>query len=236
MFAVPKSGGAADADDVVEVGAGLPKLNDGCWVDVGAGDAESVGLSTGLAAGKLKAGVPAEFGFDAAGLGAPNKPGDALDCEAEMAFSVGFVKLKPDDLFAPLSCAGLFPKMFAAPVLAPKPAELGGGPAGVVEGLPKEKGLDALAAGVVEPNDGADVVAGFGVPKPPLNGEFDGCELVSSGFFPNENAELELFPPPDACPNGLADDCVFAVVPNSDFCSPAVLVFCPPPPKANPVL
>lgn len=150
-----------------------------------------------------------EFGV-AAGLGAPNIPGDAAGCEAVEGaelLSAGFKKLNPEGLLPPLSCAVLFPvpKMLVAPVLAPNPPVLGGGPAGVVDRLPKEKGFEALAAGVVDPRDGADVVVGLGVPKPP-NGDPDGCVLFSSGFFPNVKPDPELFPPPEGWPNGLPED------------------------------
>lgn len=145
----------------------------------------------------------------AVGLGAPKSPGDVPDCvaadDAEL-FSAGFRKLKPEGFVPSLSCAGLFPapNMFVAPVLAPNPVELGGGPAGVVDGLPKEKGFEAFAAGVVDPNDGVDVVVGLGVPKPPKGGVGD-CALASSGFFPKTNPEPELLPPPEGWPNGLPE-------------------------------
>lgn len=103
---------------------------------------------------------------------------------------------------------------FDPPVLAPSPDEEGGGPAGVVEGLPK---LNVCPAeGVVLPNrDGiADPGVAGGCAAP--NNGFAGSVLLSDGFAPKLKP---VDPPADA--------------PNNDFCSPPLVVGVAP--KENPV-
>ena len=89
------------------------------------------------------------------------------------------------------------------PVLAPRPAEEGGGPAGVVEGLPKENSCGLLAAGVVEPNKGADGAVDFGVPNMLVD---EACGALVSDCLPKLNPPPELLPPPVAWPKGLLED------------------------------
>lgn len=93
-------------------------------------------------------------------------------------------------------------------MLAPRPTDDGGGPAGVVERPPKR----LLGAGVVEP--AADVLGVLaGVPKLNVGGV---DELFPSGFdWPKEKA----FPPSVLCP------------PNTP--PPAALLLDPPPPKSD---
>jgi hypothetical protein len=167
--------GCAGADVVAagaepEGGAGAPKENVGFCPAApevaaapGAGGAEDSAGFEG--APKLK---PPE-----AGLEANKPPGAVVDSVAAEVVAAGFPKLKAEGFAA--SSAGFAPNRPAPPVLAPKAELEGGGPAGVVEGLPKLKTLPPpLAAGVVDPNkDGADVegVAVLsGVPKPPNAG------------------------------------------------------------------
>lgn len=154
-------------------------LNSGALVvgadDTGAADGagnEKAGLAVGACGGWLfSAGLsvvlgpklkpPPNDGVGAAGLAPPNNPPLAACCgalEGVLLDSAGLPKLK-DGVDEPLS-AGLLPPRLAnkppppaldVPVLAPNPGPgpAGGGPAGVVEGLPKEKaGFEALGAGV----------------------------------------------------------------------------------------
>lgn len=113
-------------------------------------------------------------------------------------------------------------------MLAPKAVVDGGGPAGVVEGLPKlKRPLPEAGAGVVEPKrEGADVVGVddlSGVPNPPKRDLGASAGLFSSGlFWPKEN------PPPlaaPALPNRPGDAGLFAV---DEDCEGA--------PKLNPVV
>ena len=89
------------------------------------------------------------------------------------------------------------------PVLAPRPIDEGGAPAGVVEGLPKANPCCLVAAGVVEPNNGAEGALDLGVPNI-LEDEV--CGLLVSGCLPRLSPPPELLPPPVVWPKGLLDD------------------------------
>lgn len=126
-------------------------------------DVDDVADSVGLGGLKEKDGVLEVLAaFTAAGA-APNRPPPAagvLEPAADDAPALG----KLNAGFDAASVVALFPppnRLLAPPVLAPRPGFDGGGPAGVVDGLPPKR---LFGAGVVEP--AADEAAGFaGVPK-----------------------------------------------------------------------
>ena len=188
---LPPNNGLAAGCEVfdAEVVAEAPPRN-------GPGRCEASGadvLAT-VEAGKEKAGFCSEPEVEVtegvtpiAGFGPNPSPLDDVPSAALNGCSGGLPKLKPPDDWPKLkpdgfaapsaglkgTSPGLEPNRppAEAPVLAPSPEVDGGGPAGVVE-LPKLKEL--VVAGVVEPNSGADVVAGevdlSGVPNPPNAG------------------------------------------------------------------
>lgn len=142
---------------------------------------EGAELSEGLdGAPKLK-GLPA--GLD------PNNPAGCAGAVDGASVAGGFPKLKAGLWLD--SCAGLGANKPAPPVLAPNAVVDGGGPAGVVEGLPNlNKPPPEVVAGVVEPNnDGAEVVGVedlSGVPKPEKRDLGVSPLLLSSGLlWPN---------------------------------------------------
>jgi hypothetical protein len=70
----------------------------------------------------------------------------------------------------PPCCPELFPKRpLVLPELAPKAFE-GGGPAGVVEGPPNgNEGADVAGAGVVDPDEAAEVLPNIELGVPPVD-------------------------------------------------------------------
>lgn len=248
--AVPGAAGCAVAG-VGAVGAAAegPKENAGLGaseVVVDAGVEDGV-VSAGFGAPKLK---PPVAGLD------PNRPlegaADAgAGADGPLAGASGFVKL--NGVLA-VPSAGFAPKRPLPPVLAPNVEPEGGGPAGVVDGLPKLKALFVPpVAGVVDPNnegalvDGVDVLSGVPnekvgfAPSPPW---------ASSGFLapkrpPDEGALPELAPKrPDAAGllsvEPVAPKRLGAAVPEAGCCppklKPVVLVPDVPLPKSPPPL
>lgn len=151
----------------VEVDAGPAKENKGFCseLEAAAEGAEAVVDSAGLGgAPKLRPGL------------LPKRPPVVADVpEVVDEGSAGLPKPNVFDFV--VSSAGLAPNRPEPPVLAPKVDPDGGGPAGVVEALPKLKRLLLpVVAGVTEPNRGAAevVVDGVGplsgVPNPEKTG------------------------------------------------------------------
>jgi hypothetical protein len=162
--------GAADA-----AGVGLPKEK----VDLGCASDAAVDAGVVLAAGVMKLNPP---------------PVEPVPADAGAA---GLPKLKPpaDCVSAGLEASAGFAPNSPPPVLAPKPALAGGGPAGVVENRLLGGAL-RLVFGVVDPNRGAaEVVAGLsGVPNPP-KGDALGASVpgVLAAGAPKRPDEAGLF-------------------------------------------